>query len=549
MWNHLPLALAITAGKLAADPDMTAVTYAALLRRNETRLSELTREDRSVRLTFDASYATLSPELQHLFAALGVFSGEDFSPEAAAYVAEISPEQAGAWLPQLYRLSLVQEGRLRRYRLHPLLRDYAREKMTDPAAIGRMTTFYIHTVESLTASNFTMLEWDIDNIIGTLNATYEQGLSEWFMQALFAFRRLLQGRGLYALLDTQMDHAEQIARQRGHTEELARVLRYVGECKQVQGYIELSRRYYDEALTLTRASSDRQLECELLERTGQIEEALQLAREIGYDSFLPLLVGNLGVKLGMHGDFAAAETHFQESVRLARPLGNYEVIIPMTHNQAWLAFQRGDFARADLLNEEAIALARESGQNEPLLGALRNHGESLFARGNFGEAEKYMQEALTLSRQYGSLSSVGELLVEMGRQAFSQKEMEKAGGYWLEAVQIAEHTDNISLKCLAQSSLAEYHLHGGELEIAERYGRAAVAIIPSVDHPWYPAEAYFALAQVVLARGQHDEAMALAQESRALFTAVNHARVSDVQQWLEMQVVQNRGSNSARHSM
>lgn len=532
--GHLPLALAITAGKLAADPEVTAVAYATLLRQNDARLGELTREDRSVRLTFDASYATLPADLQRVFAALGVFSGEDFSLEAAAYVADKAPEQAETALQQLYQLSLVQEGRHNRYRLHPLLRDYAREKLTDSETTGRLAAFFIQAIESLKDSNFSVLEWEMDNILGVLNTTYEQGLSAWFIRAVFTFQRLLQTRGLYTLLDTQMSRAEQIARQNGKSDELARVLRYVGECKQVQGYLELSHRYYAEALSLAQTTNDRQLECELLERSGQLEAALQLAREIGYDSFLPLLVGNLGVKLGMHGNFAAAEAYFQESVRLARPLGKYEVIIPMTHNQAWLAFQRGDFARADQLNEEAIALARESGQNEALVGALRNHGESLFARGNFVEAEKYMQEALTLSRQYGGLSSVGGLLVEMGRQAFDQQEMEKAGQYWQEAHQIAEHTNNTPLNCLAQFSLAEYYLHGGELDAAARYGRAAVALIPSVNHPWYPAGAYFALAQVVMACGQRDEAVALAQKSLALFTAVNHACTVEVQQWLDL---------------
>lgn len=531
--GHLPLALAITAGKLARDPELPAAAFVERLRQQETRLGELTREDRSVRLTFDASYETLPPDLQEFFVVLGLFGGEDFGPDAAAAGANIPLEQGADCLEQLYHLSLVQVGRPERYRLHPLLRDYAREKWADFDALGRITNFYIETLESLPSSNFSTLERDIGNIIGVLNLTYEHGLTMWFVRAAIAFESLLRTRGLYALLDEQMTRAEAMARQHSQTPEVARVLYQVGQAKRVQGFIELANRYFEEALGLAQSAGDRQLECQLLERLGHLEAALQLAREIGYETYLPLLVGNLGVKVATEGDFAAAIALFQESVALARPLGQYQVIIPMTHNQAWVAFQQGDFAQADQLNEEAISLAREVGQYEVLLGALRNHGESLFARDNVTEGEKYMQEALELSRQFGSWGSVGELLAELGWQAFRRQKLEKARACWQEALAIAARIGNQPLLCLSQAYWAEYCLRVGEWDEAERCGRAALALAPALNHPWYMAEALFAVAQIEERRGRVTEARVRAQESLAIFRAAQHVRTGEVEEWLE----------------
>ena len=531
--GHLPLALAISAGKLASDPGLTAAAFAERLRQQNTRLGELTREDRSVRLTFDASYETLTPELQQFLAVLGLFGGEDFGVDAAASGANIPSEQALTHLQQLYHLSLVQEGRPGRYRLHPLLRDYAREKLTDQDALGRITGFYIQAVESLPSTNFRTLEADIGNIIGILETTYQQGVPDWFIRAVLAFERLLRARGLYLLLDSQMIRAEATARQQGQTAEVAQVLFRVGQTKHAQGFMELSRQYFEEALVLARLVGDRQLECQLLERLDHIEAALALAREIGYETFLPQLIGNLGVKLGTQGDFAAAETLFQESVALARPLGQYEVLIPMTHNQAWIAFQRGDFARADQLNEEAITLAREVGQNEVLLGALRNHGESLFARDNVAEGEKYMQEALELSRQFGSWVSVGGLLAELGWQAFRRRELAQARDCWQEALEIADKIGNQHLLCLGRAYWAEYCLQMGQVDEAEHCGRAALAMAPSLNHPWHMASALFAVAQVEWVRGRVDQARSYAQESLVLFRTVQPVRGGEVERWLE----------------
>jgi tetratricopeptide (TPR) repeat protein len=531
--GHLPLALAISAGKLASDPGLTAAAFAERLRQQDTRLGELTREDRSVRLTFDASYETLTPDLQQFFAVLGLFGGEDFGPDAAAGGANLSPEQAVTHLQQLYHLSLVQVGRPGRYRLHPLLRDYAQEKLTDVEAIGRVTTFYIEAVASLRSSNFKSLEGEIGNIVAVLNTIYQQGMAEWFLRAALAFQHLLRSFGLYALADGQMNRAEEIARRNGEVNELAQVLHRVGEMKHVQGFIELGQQYFAESLALAQSAGNRPLECELLERLGRIEEALSLARAIGHETFLPLVVGNLGVKMGTHGDFAAAESLFQESVQLARPLGQYHVIIPMTHNQAWLAYQRGDFARADQLNEEAIALAREVGQYEVLLGALLNHGESLFARDKVAEGEKQMQEALELSRQFGNLGSVGGVLAELGWQAFRRRQLEKARGCWQEVLEIGDKIGNQLLQCLSRAYWAEYCLQVGQLDEAERCGREALALAPSLNHPWYMAEALFAVAQIEERRGRVAEARVLAQESLDIFRVAQHVRTGEVAGWLE----------------
>lgn len=65
---------------------------------------------------------------------------------AAAYVAETTREVASATLERLRRLSLAQERRVGRYRLHPLLRDFAREagqaQGTAPTTELRMARYY-----------------------------------------------------------------------------------------------------------------------------------------------------------------------------------------------------------------------------------------------------------------------------------------------------------------------------------------------------------------------------------------------------------------------
>lgn len=76
--GHLPLAVAIVAGQLAANPHLLPVVILNELHKNKRRLDMLIREDRSVRLSFDLSHNALLIEKQSLFVTLGAFGGDDF---------------------------------------------------------------------------------------------------------------------------------------------------------------------------------------------------------------------------------------------------------------------------------------------------------------------------------------------------------------------------------------------------------------------------------------------------------------------------------------
>ena len=85
----------------------------------------------------------LSEDEKNFFASLGAFAGDDFDAAAAASVAETTLYVAERTLEQLAALSFVQ-ARFRpgRYRLHPVLRGFARDQMIERNAELRMAKYY-----------------------------------------------------------------------------------------------------------------------------------------------------------------------------------------------------------------------------------------------------------------------------------------------------------------------------------------------------------------------------------------------------------------------
>ncbi len=157
MCGHLPLALGLLARQLHHHPAWSPADLAADLAAARDRLALMHAEDLSVAAAFHLSYAELRPDQQLMFRRLGLHPGTDLDAHAAAALADLSQEEASALLQGLFDHYLLAEPARGRYRLHDLIRQYARVLVAaDPAAeretaTGRLLDYYLHTASSASA--------------------------------------------------------------------------------------------------------------------------------------------------------------------------------------------------------------------------------------------------------------------------------------------------------------------------------------------------------------------------------------------------------------
>jgi len=132
----LPLALRIAAANLADRPALPIEVFAAELAEG-SRMAALTiagDEDRAVKAVLDHSYDALTPAAQRIFRLLGLVPGTDFTVEAVAALADCPQSQASSTLDTLVSAHLVEQPATRRYALHDLVREYARNRAAAGAA-------------------------------------------------------------------------------------------------------------------------------------------------------------------------------------------------------------------------------------------------------------------------------------------------------------------------------------------------------------------------------------------------------------------------------
>lgn len=129
--GNIPLALRISAARLKSRPTWSVSDLVKRLAVEERRLIELEADDIALRSSFMASYRELADYTDHaeaarMFRLLGLHDRCDISTATAAALADISAAQAEHLLNTLVDAQLVYPETPKRYRVHPLIRLFAR---------------------------------------------------------------------------------------------------------------------------------------------------------------------------------------------------------------------------------------------------------------------------------------------------------------------------------------------------------------------------------------------------------------------------------------
>ncbi len=157
--GHLPLALRVVAERAVDRPGLTLADLVAELEEEQHRLDSLTSSEdelSDVRAAFSWSYRALSAEMQRAFRLLGLHPGRELGTEAAMALLDSTDQRATQrLLDTLTATHLLQGVSASRYRLHDLLRTYAKERLREETsakdqalAIRRVLSWYLLAVDA-----------------------------------------------------------------------------------------------------------------------------------------------------------------------------------------------------------------------------------------------------------------------------------------------------------------------------------------------------------------------------------------------------------------
>ncbi len=379
----------------------------------ETPSRNIAERHQSLRAVFEHSWKLLKPKEQTTLARLTVFL-DGFTREAAGQVTD-------ATIPLLTSLvdkSLLRQSTEGRYDFHPLLYQFASQKLSELPEKEYIRTKHGHYFLNLLETNqkvgnqaqLRCCQEEHDNLLTALTWSQEADHALIGLRLGVALQYFWETQGYIAegrhWITTVLTHPSAAA----FTEERARALLTAGMIVSRQSERALAVRYGQEALEISKSlgldevsirvyillANEANSQSDIANGKKYAEAGLDLARKLGYDELIAATLTTLASLAEGLGDVDEAWTLSQESLSLLRKLGRQKTpqFSLNLSNLGYMAWLRGDLETAKALLEEAIAVAEDLQHRMLLCGAQDNLSVVMLDLGDLPETQRLSRLAL-----------------------------------------------------------------------------------------------------------------------------------------------------------
>ncbi|GAA0898778.1 BTAD domain-containing putative transcriptional regulator [Virgisporangium aurantiacum] len=478
----LPLAVCIAAGPLAPRPDATLDEFRRRLAAHRGRLDELTVGDLDVRASIALSCDALPADARRLLQRLGSFATADWPEWVAQALLDVTPAQTRKLVDELTDVHLVEPLGLdivgqRRYRLHELVAEYARERH----ASDETPVEWARALERA-LTGWLALAGEADMLLGDPAGECDEGVAPPPDSGVHAVRASpldwfeTERAGLVVAVDHASrselpDIAGALALRlsaffwhRCYADDWEQVLHQAISCVRASGSDPLLARLLD---GLFKAHLHRDRYAQLPEIAA---EHLAVAGRLGDPERHVVALRNSGLAALHAGRAREAFDRLEQAVTEARgPAVADGLLCDCLDTLGFALWEVGDAATAVPLLEEAVALDGAPGRSLRTALHRYHYGLALTDIGKLDDAERALGAALRTSQEVRD--DLGTAYVE---QAMADVDIRQ--GRWSDAAARLDRALVAHQKLGRPDGLAETLRALADLAAAE--GRWAEALIP-----------------------------------------------------------------------
>lgn len=480
-----PLAIELAAASVRAQPvEKIVAEIARDLDFLATTMHDVPPRHRSLRAVFEHSWGLLTETEREALRQVSVFPGP-FEIKAANAIAGASSRT----LTALVEKSLLSQTQEERYHTHPLVRQYAAEKLDHRTVVAQRHAdyyldFLIRQGSGETPAERAAISAELPHVRAAWEwAACQQDLAalegaapilhsfysaqSWFQEGIASFRfaidRLkspaattilceLLGRSARmhihigqleaarSLLEQALAHLENVddAKQRSRVlSYMAITYYYAGDYERATELTEHSRRLAEQtgdqdgvAFALNFIGSCAKAQGAYDQARGHFEDAVSAYRQLGDEMGAAMVFNNLGNLAQATGDYAEAQRYYRACSEIFKAHDHVHGAATTLANAGKLALRQGDCESARQWLMESLDLKRKMNDRRGMAVALVSLGDVSAATGAFASARQQLSEALTLAQAAGDVKLVLEGLVSTAALALQQGQLD-AASRWL----------------------------------------------------------------------------------------------------------------------
>ena len=510
----LPLALRILGGTLLSHGHRSIKSQVSILEDQKSRLAKLKLGDLEVRSSFDTSYSQLSSEEQQLFRYLGALPGPILTLDGISAMLTVSQAEAQERLDPLIVAQLIEPVGDLIFRLHDLMRLFAREKFheeppeeqkrfwqklaADYRTMVLSAWYYISTkrLSEVTTTQqakeqqhmwlgamswFDLERANLATIIGTVHA---EGNDELFLALSHPFLQYLSMRGRSSEGIALAEKVGEVARKAADSRTEAAILNTIGALYSSESRWAEAKKYLQQALDFVRADKRREDELGILMNLSQIQaslhemdDALRNSKSVieGYRTEFPdnktdyssALQGQGNILISL-GRFLEAVPIYEEALKITEETQDISLRATILLNLGTAFRSLGKLDKALEAYSAAAALRTFTRDYNSFANALTNLANVYNSQGQFSEGVNASLQALKIYREFHDKMGESDALNILGVNYTDL-------GQWADAENSLRESFAIRESLNSKKGMADVLANVGNLESGQSRWKNAIA--------------------------------------------------------------------------
>ncbi|MBI4675460.1 MAG: tetratricopeptide repeat protein [Chloroflexi bacterium] len=458
-----------------------------------TNLRDVPARQASLRAVFEYAWARSNGDERDVYARAALFQN-GFTLDAAQRVARASART----LAGLHDKALLRRDANGRYDIHPVLKQYAREKLglqnDADAAQDAHSAYYL---ELLRAQQGNLLARAQRASIELLSVENENLRAAWTNAV---------ARGEWARLDGALDAwslfydmTSQFLAARALLEETLAALEAeaAADARLLCARIQAQLAYF--CGRLSGSANARAFAETALTELGALATDTRRER-----AFCLATLANAALDVG---EQERAEALCRESLALRREIDDRRGILGSLLSLTSILWHRGDFEAARALAQEGAALARAVGDDWNSARFLSGLGVLNNSQGRLDDAGQVFPESLALYQALGDSEGAAQVMFNLGVTHYHRKEFDRARELFQSSLDLRQGLGDRFGVASCVLNLGEIARVQNDVLAAARYFEHALELSHAIQHKYGEAYALKGLGDVLVQRNPGEAAM------------------------------------------